>query len=433
MNILELLKLKKRNTVIAVVSLIIIAAVIFIISIGSGSPTIATFFAKNGEFIIDVETTGEIQAKNSVSVSVPARVWGQLRITTVVEDGTMVKEGDFLVQFDKSEMERGLKDRQNNLDNVKADLISQKANIESQMKELDNSLLTTGYSFEQAKLQFELMKYEAEYKRREQELNFKKSELQLQQAKEKIESQKIINAANLSKAELRVKQYELQVEDAEEQLESLTLNAPKSGMVVLQKIWSPNGRAKVKVGDTPYRGMALITIPDLSVMLVKTYVNEIDISRTAKGQQVIITIDAIPDTTFYGKITSVATLARSEEGSDMKVFDVEITIEGSNDRLKPGMTAECQIITDTIPSVLYIPLEAVFEKEDTTMVYVKKRGFDERPVIIGDKNSDYIIIKDGLAEGEEVALRDPTLPLEELGVEGSDKGGNNSKSNALSM
>ena len=74
--------------------------------------------------------------------------------------------------------------------------------------------------------------------------------------------------------------------------------------------------------------------------------------------------------------------------------------------------------------MLFIPLEAVFEKEDTTVVYVRKGGFDRHFVTVGSKNSDYVIIEDGLSEGEDVALRDPTLPLEELGLEGTSEGGN---------
>ena len=226
----------------------------------------------------------------------------------------------------------------------------------------------------------------------------------------------------------------MRLDDAQEMLEAMTLSAPKSGMVVIQKIRTPNGREKVKIGDTPHRGMDIINIPDLSTMLVKTSVNEIDISRMAVGQQVVITLDALPGPTFYGKITSVATLARSEEGSDLKVFDVDVTVEGSHEELKPGMSAQCKIITGTISDVLYVPLEAVFEKEDTTVVYIKGRGFEQQFVRVGKKNNDYIIIEEGLSEGDLIALRDPTLPLEELGVASSqDQGNNQRRSNSLPL
>ena len=204
-------------------------------------------------------------------------------------------------------------------------------------------------------------------------------------------------------------------------------------MAVLQKMYGPNGPEKVKIGSTPYRGMEVVSIPDLSVMQVKTQVNEIDVSRVKVGQQAIITLDALEGPTFYGTVTNVATLARTERGSDIKIFDVEVTIDGQDPRLKPGMTAQCKIVTQKIDDRLFVPLEAVFDKEDTTVVFVKTGGFDRRPVKVGPKNSDYIIIEDGIAAGEEVALRDPTLPLEDLGVGGKEDKGNSQGKSSLPL
>ncbi len=415
-------KLDKIRTTIVIICIFIVTGIVYIVGTRSSTNNISTFSSKRGEFIIDVRQKGELQAVKSTSVGVPRRIFSITRIVKIVEDGTMVKEDDFLVQFDTSEFENRLKQRKNELDNAKAELTSQKASIESQMEELENNLLIQQYTFEQSKIRYQQMKYEAPAKQREMELDFKKSELLLKQVKKKIESQKIINEANISKAELKVKQAEIILQETQKQLNELTLTAPKSGMVVLRNIWGPNGQEKVKVGSTPYPGMDLVSIPDLSLMLIKTQVNEIDISQIRLGQKVVINLDALEGPTFYGKVTNVATLARTELGSDVKVFDVEVTIDGSDERLKPGMTAQCKIVTDKINNVLFIPLDAVFEKEDTTVVYVKKGGFERRQVKVGSKNSDYVIIENGISEGEEVALRDPTLPLEELGQEGKSKG-----------
>ncbi|MFC1693397.1 efflux RND transporter periplasmic adaptor subunit [Candidatus Latescibacterota bacterium] len=421
----DIKKLKSKKLFIGGVALIIIAGIILIVRASTDSPNIATFEANVGEFIIDIRESGELKAAKSSSAGVPRRVYGQTRIVRIVEDGTIVKEGDFLVQFDTSESEKRVLDVQNVLQNAKAELTSQRASIESNMGKLENDYLIQQYSYEQSKLKYQQMEFEAESRKREQELEFKKAELLLQQAKEEVNSQKIIDEANISKADLKVKQAESNLKEAQEMLDALTLTAPKSGMVVLQEIYGMSGgREKVKVGSTPYRGMELVSIPDLSVMQVKTKVNEIDISSVAVGQQVVITLDALEGPTFYGKVTNVATLARSEMGSDEKIFDVEVTIEGEDERLKPGMTAKCKIVTNKIDEVLFVPLETVFEKEDTTVVYVKNGRFKRRPIKTGAKNSDYIIIEEGLSEGEVVALRDPTLPLKEIGIEEAEESGN---------
>ena len=418
----DIKKLKNKKVYMGLAALIVVMSIVIIVRASTVTPNIATFTLEKGEFIMDIREKGELKAAKSLSVGVPRKVWGRTRITRIIDDGTMVNEGDFLVQFDTSEFQKRVMERQNQLDNSKAELESQQASMESNRKQQENNYLIQGYTHEQKKLQYEQMKYEAPARQREMELDFKKAELSLQQAKEKLESQKIIDNANIKKSELKVKQAEMNLKDAQEQFDSLTLTATKSGMAVLQTIWGPSGREKVKVGSEPWSGMALVNIPDLSVMQVKTKINEVDISHVKEGQQVVITLDALEGPTFYGKVTNVATLATTERGSDVKVFDVEVTIEGTDERLKPGMTAQCKIVTSKIDSVLYVPLESVFDKEDTTVVYVKKGGFEKRIVKVGTKNNDYILIEEGLEGGEEVTLRDPTLPLENLGLEGTGEG-----------
>ncbi|HOC24383.1 MAG TPA: efflux RND transporter periplasmic adaptor subunit, partial [bacterium] len=183
----------------------------------------------------------------------------------------------------------------------------------------------------------------------------------------------------------------------------------------LQEIWGANGRAKVKVGDSPFRGQTLVEIPDLATMMVKAKVNEVFISQVHPDQQAVLSVDALPGQQFYGKVLRVATLASRESDSEVKTFDVEILIDGADGRLRPGMTAQCQIITDRIKDKLFVPLESVVHKDDTTIVYIKKGGFKRREVQIGPKNSDFIVIEKGLKQGDLVALRDPTLPVTAAG------------------
>ncbi len=423
------MKRKKWYLVTGITALVLVAAGVVFLKVAKSDPKVATYKVTRGEFIIDISQPGELDATRAVSVTVPSRRYGNTRIMNMVADGTIVKEGDFLIQFDTADAAKEVEDRKNELEQAKADLASSKASIESNMKQLDNAFKSQQYDFESNKLTYELAKFEADIKRREMELTFKKSELSLEQAKQKIESQKIIDKATLSRAELRVRQADLRYNDAKKGLEQLTMRSPKSGLVVLREIWGPSGRQKVKIGDTPWSGQELISIPDLSEMKVKSKVNEVDISRIKKGQPVVITLDALHGPIFTGKVTSVATLARREGDSEVKVFDVEVTIDGTHAELKPGMTAQAKIVTGKIPNMVSVPLEAVMDKGDTTIVYVKKRGWDRRPVKLGSKNSDYVIIEKGLEPGEEVALRDPTAKLEDLGKEapGEKNGSDNSK------
>ena len=253
---------------------------LFILSlqVRSGSSSLATYTSVRGEFVIDMEERGDLEAASQITLSVPGNTRHSMRIKELVADGALVEEGELLVQFDTSDAEERVIQRQDELDNANAELAGTTARIESNMKELKNNLKNQQYTYEQAKIRFEMLKFEAESRRREGELNLKKADLALQQAETKIESQIIIDQADLAKAEVRVKQAEMRFNEAENRLSSLTITSPKAGFVVLHEVFnrSTHTHEKVKVGDSPHRRMPLVSIPDLPIMIVKTAINPIN-------------------------------------------------------------------------------------------------------------------------------------------------------------
>ena len=407
----------KRRTIFIILPILLVTIFILSLQVRSGTSDVSTYTAKTGEFIIDIRERGDLEATSNVIISVPRNVYRDIRIKALVADGSKVNKGDFLVQFDTSEAEENVTERKDQLENAQAELSSTIAKIESNMQVLKNDLTDQEYSYEQAKIQYDMLKYEADSRKREGEITLKKAELTLKQAQAKIESQKIVDRAELAKAEVAVKRAEMRYNQVVEQLNALTIKAPKNGIAVLQEVYNNSTRTseKVKVGDTPHRGMPLVSIPDLEKMVVKTTVNEVDIQRMQIGQKAIVTLDAVSGMTYNGTVTSIATLARRDEGTDIKVFDIEIKLDNTDENTKPGMSAQCAIITDKISDKLFIPIDSVFERDGNTVVYIKNGSFDERVVKVGKKNSNYIIIEDGLKEGEEVALIDPTVPLKDIG------------------
>jgi RND family efflux transporter MFP subunit len=406
--------LLQNRRLLAIGGAVIVVLILILWNIGSPSADVASGEVQKGEFIVSIKAKGELKAKNSQAVTVPRSSSFNLQIVRLAPEGSVVKAGAFLVQFDPTQAQQKLDEKQNALKNALAELESQKASIASNMAQIESALQTERYSHEQAKLRFEQMKYEAEAKRREHEINLRKAELSLKQAEEKIEAQKKIDTANLSKANLQVERAKLELGEAERELASLTLRAPIDGLVVYKEVWGPSGAAKVKVGDTPWRGQEVIEIPDLSVMQVKASINEVDVSRVAKGQQVIIKLDALPEPAFHGTVAQIATLASRKRNSNVKEFEVMILIDGSDPRLKPGMSASAEIVTDRLVDAMYVPLESVFEKDGKTIVY--PAGSNKPiPVEVGQKNADFIVINSGLKSGQKISLRDPTLPLEEIG------------------
>jgi hypothetical protein len=160
-------------------------------------------------------------------------------------------------------------------------------------------------------------------------------------------------------------------------------------------------------------------LPDLTEMISKTYINEIDISKVKVGQKVQLGVDAFPEKKFTGKVIEVANIGEQLQSSNAKVYEVRIVVNEFDSILRPAMTTKNKILTSIIDSVLFIPIEAIFNNDSVTFVYAKDGGSIKRQqVIVGQSNENEIIIKAGLQAEDEVLLVPPDkaekLSLESL-------------------
>jgi multidrug efflux pump subunit AcrA (membrane-fusion protein) len=153
------------------------------------------------------------------------------------------------------------------------------------------------------------------------------------------------------------------------------------------------------------------TLPDLSAMISKTYVNEVDISKIKSGQKVDIGVDAFPDKKFTGVVFEVANIGEEIQGSNAKVFEVKIRVNEFDSILRPAMTTKNAIITATVPKVLFIPIEALHSEDSLSYVFVKDgRRITKKEVKVGQSNENEIIITEGLKADEEILLSLPEKP-----------------------
>ena len=370
---------------------------------------IQTYKVKRGEFFINVVETGELKATKSTMITAPTIHWrfGDLKITKIIDDGTEVAKGDTLVLFDQAEVQKAVIDAKAELDIARAEYEKTKADQDSKIEELEADLKMTEISYQISKLELEQATYEADIRKKEIELQLEQAEISLKKAAEEIENQKKIHAEELYKIKLRIDQLKNNLNDANETISRLTITAPNDGLVIIEKSWMSGN--KWQVGDQPYSGWPLMSLPDLNELMAATQINEVDISKIRLDQRVNIKLDATSDTTFTGKVTDIAVLAQEKDKkSKVKVFPVEIIIDGTHKLLLPGMTVSCDIIVDKIDSVLSIPLEGLFKEDHRQFVYIAKgNSYQERQVEIGMENNDYVIIKEGLKEGDIISLVNP--------------------------
>ena len=154
-----------------------------------------------------------------------------------------------------------------------------------------------------------------------------------------------------------------------------------------------------------------MTIPDLSSYKVNLQVNEGDVNKVSPGLKVQIKPEAIPGTVFTGKVTKVSRVSGAQQwwaaDSGSSKFDVEIEMDGTDARLRPGMKGKAEILIEEVKGVVFVPIDAIFEKDGKTLCYVVASPPTPREVKPGRANQDVIEILEGLKEGEKVTLFDP--------------------------
>ena len=363
-----------------------------------------------GNFVVTVTTTGEMQAKNSIDIRGPenarmVRIWN-MKISDLVEEGTVVKAGDYVAELDRSELTSKLEDTQLNLDKLKSQLTQAKLDSSLSLSQARNEITNLTYNVEQMKLHKEQSKFEAPATQRQAEIEFEKAERSLSQAlnhydikvQQAIEKIKIVEA-DLAKEQ---RQFDLQTEIGK----SFKIFAPENGIVIYAKEW--DGKKKIVGSTVSGWDPVVATLPDLSIMESVTYVNEVDIQKIKIDQKVTITLDAIPGKEVHGVVTSVANMGEQQPNSDSKVYEVVIEIEEANPDFLPAMTTSNTIVVANIDSVIFIPLECIFVEDSLSVVYTKRDGGVIKQLVkLGLVNDDSAVITDGVSLSDEIFLSVP--------------------------
>ena len=419
MNISFINRFSRREIIISGIFLIVLLALILNYYVfGHGRVNIPTAEVRRGEILITQTETGEVRASKNQTITAPpsSRRMSNLQIVDMIPEGTMVETGDVLIQFDTNEMEDLINQREESLQSLEENLEKLEAQQASAMEDFNADLKTIKNNFELANLTFENMKYESENKRQEAKLQYDNAKLNYDAQITKIENQKIINRVNKNNSLRQIEEEKNDLEWAKAQLKRLTITAPGPGLVVYKENWRAGAFEKVEIGDDAFPQQPLIELPDLSEIQVKLMVNEIDVDKYEKGQEVNVTLDAYPEESFTGVVTEISPLVEGYM-QNIRLFNIIMTLkEKNNPILRPGLTARAEIALKKIPDALYVPVESVFEKEGKPIVFNKGSGFKHKEVTIGERNENFIVILDNLEEGEEVALIDPAGNADRLGT-----------------
>ena len=365
---------------------------------------------KKGNFPIEVTTTGELIAKSSEKIYGPQalrqiQIW-QVKIQDIIADGTVVDSGQYVATLDRTEISNKMKDEETNLEKLESQMTKTRLDTSLELRNARDELINLQYALEEKKITLEQSKYEPPATIRQVQIELEKSKRAYEQAEQnyKLRYQKAV--ANMQEVSASYNQAKRKLEQMMDVLKQFTVKAPKAGMVIYKRNWDGS---KMGIGATVNAWDNVVAeLPDLSEMISKTYINEIDISKIKVGQQVKIGIDAFPEKKFSGKVIEVANIGEQIQNSNAKVYEVRIVVNEFDSILRPAMTTKNTILTNVIDSVLSIPIEAIFNTDSTTYVYKKDgRSATRQQVIVGSSNDNEIIIRAGLQEKDEVLLVPP--------------------------
>ena len=398
-----------------------------------------------GDVIVAVREQGILESSENTEIKCEVR--GRSTVTWVIDGGTEVKPGDELVRLDTQVIDDAISERskyahwsRSGAERSRADVeraklavpeylegryLSQLRTLEKDLAIAESNVRTERNMRDHAKRMAE-RGYVSELQVEEREFAVTQAELNVDVTNAQIEALKDFTKAmelktlegNLNAAKARLKANEERAEMdaarrdlAKDELEHCVVKAEKGGLVIHPSAAQWKSAPEIEVGATVHKEQVLLLMPDLSKMQVKLGIRESAIDRVKPGMAARVTL---PDRTLDGEVSSVASVAAPAGLLTGNVVRYDTIIELPSDQgLKPGMSAEVEVIVDRHENVLMIPVAAVVETAEGDFCWVKTaEGAQRRSLGLGSTNDVFTVVKAGLKEGDEVMLN-PLAFMEE--------------------
>jgi hypothetical protein len=408
-------KIVKRTLISAGVLALVIGLIAFN-KILSNKDKVEVFVeARVENFEISVSSSGELLAERSINILGPQMVQGRtqsnnrnnnnnmrvqnLTIQDIVPEGTMVSRGDYVAQIEKTQYDNELKSARDALQREQQSLETRLLDSAVTLTNLRDGIKNQISTLEEAELKLEQSQFEPPATIRRAEIDLDKQKRRLEQLEREYERRVAQVLANIVRQNTRVAIAERTIEDLEHYLSQFTITAPSAGMITYFKDRRGNKR---RTGSSLNQfDLVVATLPDLSSMLSRIYISEIEISRIRPNQKVQITIDALPDKRFEGTVMSVANIGEQLPNSDAKMFEVLIKVDTYDPALRPSMTTSNKVVINIFRDVISIPTECIYAGADN-IPYVYLRNGKRQIVVLGSSNDRNTIIEKGLRDGSPI-------------------------------
>jgi HlyD family secretion protein len=372
---------------------------------------------KRGSLDIRVYATGELRASQSVMVVAPS-VAGSLRIVRLAKTGTHVRPGDEVVAFDPSEQQYNLEQARFDFQESEQEIAKAQADAAVQGAKGQVDLLKAKFGVRSAQLDVSRNELVSAIDAKKNLLALDEAQRRLAQLEKDIQSHSTSNEAALAVAKEKSHKARLAMQQAEENIKNMVVRATMDGLVAVKENERASGGfyfpgmklPEYREGDEVGAGSMVAEVLNVGQMEIQSQVEESERANINAGQPVEVRVDAVPDQPFRGKVKSVAGMASREpfwSGNTTSKFDVVIGLDKSQAEFRPGLTVHATIEGGKTQNALFVPPQALFEKDGKPVVYLRSgSGFEPRQVKITSRTESQVALE-GLAEDAEVALVNP--------------------------
>ena len=289
------------------------------------------------------------------------------------------------------------RDLENQIASKKAVQEAGRAHDDTELKQAEDAVGT-------AKLEVQRSEVVSRIDAEKNKLNLEAAEANLKQLRQTYDLKRKADAAELGLLEIKRDRARSAMLHAKQNAEKMAVLSPLEGLVVLNSIWKGGGIGEVEEGDQVWTGFPFMQVVDPSTMQVRVRVNQLDIPYLQVGQTARIHLDAYPDLDLPGKLEQLGAIGLSGGLSRaVRAFAALFSIEGSDARLMPDLSASLDLALEREPNALVVPRDAVVTQDGKSWVYVRRAlGFEKRAVTTGDEDDLEVVVLSGLEPGMEV-------------------------------
>ncbi len=406
--------IKRKHILISSIVVVIVIFVVVIASTQSAEKTEKYYVVEKGKFEATLMCKGEINGLVSTPINVPKilgdrdlRLW-EIKILNLAQDGKYVKKGDFIIQLDASAIMSGMREEQQKFEKEESDLKNAKIDSTVKLTELREDIKNAKLDLEYNKIDLEQSIYESAAYQRKAQMTYQKAENNIAKKQRDYLLEQNRLKMRVGRSDEDVERSQKKIEKFQQAMQAARITAPEDGIVIFGKGWDGKKYSKDGMLSTWSFGPPIATLPDMSKVISETYVKEIDISKIKVGDVVKVSFDALDGVEIKGKVNTIARVGEDHKDFDMKVFKVVIHLDETNEGLKPAMSSNNNIVLANNDDAIFVPLKAVFKENGEDFVYLKEGTSSSKKLVeTGLENENFVLIKNGVQEGDIVLLEPP--------------------------